>query len=401
MDRKKIDCLSQLFASLGGEIIAEDNTFYLKSSCKKGLILLNENGIGYDELSIGYALRLYQYLEVKIFTYTDVEQFFQPEDLSSELIIFSVGGEYCVYSPDQIEFSDGSDMGFKNKCNNLLVYYKLFNYLSNENGSDHHNDGAREFIFYTSISGIVKLRFDVIPDISDNYDYSQNINELIELVRNLVYKPFFINAIYLLSGQTGTFHFSELIEKSEELLLITKRDYELAARKFDFETFKKSLYKEKEKYFSNVREIVNKIFSQVISIPISIGATVFSTYKVSDDKLMLTLVLFTFLIYTYLYIKFQLIYKSDIMEIQTDFQRDFSNIRLNSGMPLVDIELEEEKVKSKIKISLNVIRTVITIVVILTIIVTVFILYELLYKTPISISNDNNGVPYVLFNFNF
>lgn len=401
MNKDHILSLSQVFVTLKGDLISEIDTFYIKSTSQNGLRLLKENNIEYDDLTNRYKLHVKEFLETRVFAYSDVEQFFQVEKLSSEFVIFSITGEYCIYQPDKVEFSENATAGFEIKCRNLLSYYKLFNYFSNDNGSDHHNDGAGEFIFYTSISGIVKLKFDVIPKIEIDKDYTQSINELIELVRNLIYKPFFINAIYLLSGQTGTLHLSELIRRSDELLSITKRDYELAARKFDFETFKKSLYKEKERYFTNVREIINKIFAQVIAIPISIGATVFSTYKVSDDKVMLLLVLFTFLIYTYLYVRIQLIYNSDLKEIEKDFGRDFTIIRNGSGIPLADIELEEEKVKSKINSSLNVIKSVISIVITLTVIVTVYILYELFCRTPIGSGEGLNKIPYVLFNFNF
>ncbi len=92
-------------------------------------------------------------------------------------------------------------------------------------------------------------------------------------------------------------------------------------------SYKDSLYKEKEKYFLSIREIINKIFSQAVGIPISISATVFASYKVSDDNLMLLIVLLTFFIYVVFYIKIQLIYRADIGELKNDFTKDFDVIK--------------------------------------------------------------------------
>ncbi|HCZ36317.1 MAG TPA: hypothetical protein DHV26_10380, partial [Cytophagales bacterium] len=238
---------------------------------------------------------------------------------------------------------------------------------------------------YSSAKGIFKIKYAIEPTINDTEQITKQVNQLLELAESIQFRAFVKNALFNFSKDKCSISISEIIEEATNIAETTKRDYELASKLFDFDKFRDSLYKEKEKYFNGVREIVNRIFTQAIGIPISISATVFATYKIDDEPIILGIVLISFILYVILYVRLQLTYKSDLKEVRRDFKSDFKIIEEKSGLPKDIIQREEIKIKKKLDISISIVNWIVGIVIALGILLTVYILYQIEYTEMMKI----------------
>lgn len=301
----------------------------------------------------------------------------KPDDLNNDFLVVD------ALKKTIIKITGGRDLNIFGNTNaslllytrNILAYYRLYNFLKDKEFGDYHNDADNQIVIYSSAKGIYKITYPTIPVIDQTEDITAKVDEFIRYATPLEIKPFLKAAIFTITN-TGIIPINAIADKALEITLEARRDYDLVLKKFDFETFKNSLYKEKEKYFTNIREIIGKIFSQAVGIPISISAAVFATYKVSDDTLMLFLVLLSFLVYVFFYVKIQLIYKKDIKEIEADFNTDFEIIISSSGLPPDIVEKEKKKIKAKISSSLKMLNYLIGTVVLLGLFVGIYIFYE-------------------------
>jgi hypothetical protein len=276
-----------------------------------------------------------------------LDQDFDDTNLLTDTIFIHLSGEYVLYQNGIItEHSVGED--FKNEISTIVTYYKLARALKVEAVSDHHNEARKEFVFYSSTRGVIKIAYSPVAPKRQLGIQADKVDSLIQNIAAPNHKIFFINGLFKISNEKTSIDLLTIIDNAESLTTIIKRDYEITLKQFDFEKFKDNLLKEKDKYFNSIREIINKVFGQLIGIPISISASAFATYKVEHEPFTLALIFFGFIFYVVLYVKIQLTYKSDLMEIQSDFERDFDDIKLKSGLATSVIEGEKGKIENKI-----------------------------------------------------
>ena len=249
--------------------------------------------------------------------------------------------------------------------------------MKSDNFSDHHNDANYEIIIYNQTKGIFKINYQQINSKKFDFNIEPIVINLINIGSPVELKPFFKNALFEISSSKISIHINEIISQAKEIIELSQRNYDLVSKQFDFDKFKDSLYKEKEKYFTNIREIVNKIFSQAIGIPLSISAAVFTTYKVSNDVFMLLIIWISYITYVIFYIKIQMFYKGDLLELKSDFNNDFSIIKSKSGLSNSIINFEKDKIENKLKKAIGMIGLLIGITFVLSILFSIYIIYLL------------------------
>lgn len=357
-------------------VISKSNSEQLKKDCEA-------KGITTSPVGKEIQLNIKNFIDLQVIYYTQLSQRFEVEYLEKEYVVINLNGDFIYHKENKtFENSPNAEHEFITKCKNIHYYYKLHQFLSSDKFSDHYNDANCEIVIYNSATGIFKIKYDQTPTI-ENYDYTLLINKFIEYATRTDLKPFVKNALYTWSNNTGIIILNEIINKAEEILAIADRDHLLVSQQFNFEKIRNSLYKEKEKFFGNIREVLNKIFAQSIGIPISITAVVFSTYKVSDDNVLLLLVLLSFVAYTLIYLKIQVIYKADILEIKNNFEADFAIIQDKSGLDPSIIDIEKKKIETKINNTISICSWLIWIIIFLGLLVVVFVPYEaLISKLP-------------------
>ena len=306
--------------------------------------------------------------------------------LNSELKAEEVNSNFLVVDAENktaILFQNGQFEQFGIKDNilltylmNIVSYFKLFNFLKEKDFCDYFNSANNQIIIYSSAKGVYKINYETIPLIPKDTDIEKDITEFLKNADPIELRPYFKSSIFAFTNGTGFITLNDLIKNLVQIIFAAKRDHDLVLKAFDFANFRNSLYKEKEKYFTNIREIINKIFSQAVGIPVSISAAVFATYKVSDDSLMLLLVLASFIVYVWFYVKIQSVYKSDLKELQADFKTDFDIIISDSGLQPALISKEKTKVERKITSSISIVNFLIWLVISLGLLVCIYILYE-------------------------
>jgi len=377
----KLKSIQSIFSTNEVEINSEGNRFYALTKKQEDFEnLCKTNSLETERQNDKVLLKIKSFLNgIDLISFNELETYFEYDFITKDFAILSNKGEYYYYQAEKksVEVSTSASADFLTKCKNIFSYYTLYDFLKSEDLSDHHNDANLEIIIYSSSKGIFRITYDSLPKIEESKDVSTKITKLISRVEPVQIRSFFKNALFTFSNGKGIISINEIINKSDDLIDTAERDFELASKQFDFDKFRDSLHKEKEKYFNSIRDIINKIFSQAIGIPISITATVFATYKVNNENVMLSIVLLAFLLYVCFYIKIQLVYKEDIKEIKKDFTNDFDIIKSKSGLPEKDINSEKSKIDRKLNSSLSMINWLVGIVIGLGILVACYIFYEI------------------------
>lgn len=332
-----------------------------------------------EQYGTTYRLKLKDYLAKENIKYAqNLYSEIKNKDISSDILLFEGSGVLIKYFAESNVFQSYGEyhLDYLIRFQNIIAYWNLFNCLKSKEFCDYFNDANNEIVVYTSINGVYKITYPTIPSASTE-DITSAIKEFIQLSESIELRPFLKNAIFSSSDRTGLISINWVIANIKAVISVAKRDFELVAKQFDFEKFRDLLYKEKDKYFTNIREIINKIFSQAVGIPISISATVFATYKIDDDIIMLAIVLLAFLVYTCFYIKLQCTYKNDIKEVESEFISHFEIIKTKSGLPKEIVESEKKKIDNKIRNSNATINWLIGTVLFMGLLVFWYILYQI------------------------
>jgi len=346
MIENKIDAFLNL-CNTTGAVKFEQDKYVLPDTFEREV---KASGIPYDTLGDVIHLKLITYFHDCKVQYAETILGRLHEYAQSQSIILTSISGCCWYNPgDGTIFSKGTvDLEAARIFRNALAYFNFFDFLTQKQVSDYFNDANKEIVFYNSASGILKITFDPRPVIDFPGDITTDLKVLKELASYPQITSVFVNSIFQLTNGTGHIQLKSIISDRKKALDITKRDYELLAKKFDFEKFRNSLYKEKEKYFESIRDLVSKIFGQAVGIPVSIGASVFTSYKAEGNWFVIALLLAGFLVYLGYYLRLQFVYRSDINEVETQFNGDFIVIAAESGLPAATITEERRKVERRI-----------------------------------------------------
>ncbi|MGQ3012514.1 MAG: hypothetical protein ACT6QS_02300 [Flavobacteriales bacterium] len=381
-NEEKLDIISKLFFNHQTSFIWENNKFILNPTSEEENNEIRSYCDQYNiSIDIDGSLKIKSYINISLLFYIDsFTQYFEIENINDEFIILDTAGNYCIVNQhDSFNYTwkKNIDEQFKNKTQNILYYYKFYRHITSSNFADHHNDANTEIVIYSSARGILKITYSSIPQIeSTEWNYKM-IDLFIEMSEKIEIKPFIKNSLFAFSEDHCIISVDSILVKIREIVEASERDFDLVSKKFNFEEFRDKLLKEKDKYFSNLREIISKIFSQAIGIPISISATIFATYKVSESPLTLLIILLSFILYTAFYIRIQILYKRDIRELEKDFLSDFEIIKLNSGLPESSINDEKNKIEIKFSNYISITNWLIFLVISLALLVCLFIIQQL------------------------
>lgn len=305
----------------------------------------------------------------RIFLKHNYEQRIDPSVIEEDFVVLDITGAavlyfekvFCVYNSGTL----------LTEVENTVAYYELYNFLKSAEFADHHNSADEEIIIYSSGKGILKIKYQNIAPLF-NAPIRDKAGKLLDALKDQQFRTYFKNSLFDVAN--GNYiELSTIIVTYNIILSAAKRDLEIALRQFDFEKFRDALYNQKDKFFVNIRDVLSKIYGQIVGIPISIAAAVYTTYKTENQPIVPILILISFITYVVIYIVIQWNYYKDIKEIQTDFLRDFYVIRTQSGLPQDDINQEYNKVDRKIYSTIRIAITLMVAVTVLGLAVTVFI----------------------------
>lgn len=141
----------------------------------------------------------------------------------------------------------------------------------------------------------------------------------------------------------------EIVKGLKILISLTERDYENYINNFSFEKIKSKFKDERNKYFEGLEKNIELISKQVISFPLTFGATAFASYQVKDKYLILCLIFIAYSLYTFIAFKILKITSYNIKCLEEDINKEEQEIIKNFNKNHSDFEDDFKKIKNKTK----------------------------------------------------
>lgn len=315
---------------------------------------LNESGIAFEkETSNQFSFLLNNPIN-EVHLFLNEEKFRQrAESLFNDNFNLSTHIGILNYNSNSFFYDYVSKKSFSNSIpfsnfliDNTVGYLKLIKGFKKESFADYVNLERNEMVIYSASKGILKIELPNYP-ISFNPDRSilLDCELLIQKLSNSDFTIHFKNQLFGITKEQGVSPVESFFLHIKTLIQEADNNYQLQLKNFSFDKFKTDLQKEKEKYFTSLREILNKILAQVVGVPVSIAASAYATYKV-ESNFVFFLITTALMIYVCFALYFQYLYFVDLNEIETDFKRDFAKVKKDSGLTALDFE--EKKIDQRI-----------------------------------------------------
>ncbi|AVR46596.1 hypothetical protein C7S20_15740 [Christiangramia fulva] len=184
---------------------------------------------------------------------------------------------------------------------NIHEYHQILDYfLRTPEFTPYKSDTDNQFTLISKTHGVFNVGYN-LPDVT--FFQNVNLNGLFSRFQEQFEKKEFIQFFkeIVIAGVHNTpeeKRYNEIIREHNSLLNLAKRDYETYVSNFAFDKIKSEFKEERGKYFETIDRNIDSIGKQVISFPLTFGATVFASYKVKDQPEFLILILAAYLLYT-------------------------------------------------------------------------------------------------------
>lgn len=272
-------------------------------------------------------------------------------------ILFYTPDKFLFYESSSCRVYINSDITTDNLVENTRYYLKFYNLFESLGISEYDSSTNHEFILVDPDKGKFLLGYPVIPpsfqlgiNLKDKYAKFEKMNDRQEF--RLLFKRKVIESLAPFEHDQ---RFPKLAENIETIIRDTENDYEVFLRKFNFDELKKNFRKERDEYFDQVRDIVERLLSKVVSIPISVSAAAITIYNLKDDPNYLVIVIVSLAYVAYsIFTSFLLrLLHLDSLEINRDLNNDLQIIAKSSNISSDILERESSKVYKKISVLNN------------------------------------------------
>jgi hypothetical protein len=274
---------------------------------------------------------------------------------------------------------------------NQISYNQFIELLKSKVFADSYDVVSRQLLLYSLDKGVYKIELPILPPILDD---SKNFKEQVKLFSIKYASPDFIlhfkNQLYNLPIIAEVDRIQYIISVLSELINNADMEYQLFSKKFSFKKLRTELRQEKETYFKSLTEVISKITTQIISVPISISAAVLASYK-SEGWLQI-LILIVFWGYTYFVLKIHGMYLNDVTDLECTLGRDFEIINRESGYNKGEIDLEQKSIQAKIDNIKSIICLFKVSFIVIATILSGYIIWELLNESDAINSVSSHGL---------
>jgi hypothetical protein len=127
------------------------------------------------------------------------------------------------------------------------------------------------------------------------------------------------------SQQDQNKKFIEVFLNLQYLITNADNDYEVYIREFSFEKVSKEHKEEKQRYFGQLSDAQDKIKSQVIAVPLSVGTSVYAFFQLQVSLATLYFLLFAIGIYVIFIGIYLLLYDNDLRHLREEIKTDSDN----------------------------------------------------------------------------
>jgi len=340
-----------------------------------------EINIKLDELAANTTV----YFEEKNF----LQSFKNATPPSGDVAIIDYRGSWLVYDHDSKQVQTGdSKTGDKLEAPyliaNSVAWLAAVPSFKSPALTDYFNPTDKELVLYSANRGIKRI---LVPADIPAFDPEKDLEKgLVQFRQQLAarsardFAKCFKDVLFGFVATAPEKELAEIVVALPGLIATAENDLQVYYKSFSFDKLKSELVKEKDKYFAALRDILGKNMAQIVGVPVSFAASVFTTYK-TNDNFILGIVLLAYLAYTVFTYYLQSLNLKDIREIESDFTADFDNIAQRSGLPPDTIQRERVKIERRIADIRRVIRYYRILLCSLAVVFIVFIIYQVIQNT--------------------
>ncbi|MBB6236765.1 hypothetical protein HDC90_001380 [Pedobacter sp. AK013] len=131
------------------------------------------------------------------------------------------------------------------------------------------------------------------------------------------------NVVFFISSQADENRtFTEIFLNLPFLIANTTRDYNIFMSGFSFEKISRELKDEKRKYFEDLNQAQDKIKSQVIAVPLSIGTSIYAFFQMEADIRTFYFILAMVGIYIFFICWYLYLYDRDLIKLSSEIKEE-------------------------------------------------------------------------------
>lgn len=310
---------------------------------------------------------------------TAVALFTNYEDFQSRIIDTDFDLPILIIASDKGSVFYKNDTTYENfvevknnyVISNAKTYFSLLKFLATQEHKedsafyfvDHFNRDSRKIVF-TSLKKEGKLTIPFSDRPIQNLDFDMSIKltrfeEAFNVTNRHLPKFIKYELFNFLSKIEKENRMREMVLRLDEIIDTAEQNHEIYLSDLTLENLKHDYIEYKSMFQSQIREILSKITNQIVSLPLSLTASAFATYKVDDLKTQLA-ILIVFIVYSIYMVLILRMHKEDISEIQTQSHVDFNKLKKSSFFSRYPVELEDfENARDRIDQKVSILKRVI------------------------------------------
>lgn len=261
---------------------------------------------------------------------------------SSILIIDNLSNDFYYYNFEKgKEWKTEGTQILESFCyHNLELYIPLLKLFRNNRYLSEFDDSIERKILLIE-NGKEKNFINLSYSIFDKRIFSKqvdfNISEIFQWLE-FCNKPnhlewissFKHNIVFLLSAQSNINKtFTELFLNVDFVLANTNRDYNIYMSGFSFEKISREFKLEKRKYFEDLNQAQDKIKSQVIAVPLSIGTSIYAFFQMTAELRTYYFILGMVGVYIFFICWYLLLYDKDLKKLKSDIKEETEKFEKN------------------------------------------------------------------------
>ncbi|WP_111308673.1 hypothetical protein [Confluentibacter sediminis] len=278
-----------------------------------------------------------------------------------------------------LTYLNGTDITENYLFSNALLFFEAKDFFEKNaeyfqgkfEFTDFYSLASRKIIFSSlSQKRRITLTFPKtgIPELDFTTNYSDAYKEFIELFNeNKHYPSFLKNSMISNLLQEHDDLFVGFFKRLDKINLDAKLNFNVYLHELSLDKIKTEYKEYKKKYYGSQNDILNKISSQVLALPISVAGSAFAFYKLKDSPpaiILICLALLAFVSYVSYIVS---IYWSDIKTMKNlmdyDFsileEQDFFKENKSELKHFEDINSDLKQRVNKLKISLKFINSLV------------------------------------------
>ncbi len=257
---------------------------------------------------------------------------FEINELKKDFCVLEEKGCFIFDYQNDIVYHNSIKIDDNNFIINHIYNHKILNLLKDDTSADNFctfNDKLKQYIIsIIPEKGKFEIGYKNFKELGTaDLNLKKEFKNISEFKKDFI--PFFKNEVYdKLKSYNSDERYSKLITYLYLIINNAKNNYDLYVSGFSVQTFIDDFREHQYKYFSVYRDILNKIYTYSISIPVSLTATILGILNVKQDNYFaLWTISFSYILFSVLSIFYQCYLMRDLDLLRKEFNIDKEKIK--------------------------------------------------------------------------